>query len=185
MAVTPLFVSSRASLLANLRLSSTASSSDVATIIDQTTRKVRVGLYRELDSAVMTTLLATISVDNPTTAAQRNRALAEQVEIAWIRLELLRTLPVLFRDSAAGSLQDWNQEALTREGPAGGSNLGEEIARLEKEVTEGIAMLNGDADEPRHIRTVLIEPDTTPPRPGTSLGLPWTRPEEEESAWIA
>ena len=169
MAVEPLFVADKDTLKSRLRLSG-AAQTDALAQIDQAIEDVRVGFYDDaqgLGVSRVTALLAISYEENATTAEALLRTRANNLEVSWVRLLLMRRLPTLFMDASGNSLDVWNEEPLTRKA---GRSLRDEIARLELEVAEGLAYLGaGDDDDVGDLGVVVFEPSTTPDRPGLSI----------------
>ena len=121
MAISPLFWSSgsadKAALLLSLRLDQTRVDGmpTLDATIDQELQSVRLGLFRRLGTALVTTLLATSYTDNPTTEAEIKRVSACRAEALWLRLNLLRVLPQLWMDSSSNQKTVWNEDAFSRE----------------------------------------------------------------------
>ena len=168
MAVEPLFVSSMAVLKSRLRLTG-STQADATAQIDKAVEDVRVGFYSEtlgLGASRVTAILAVAFVENATTAAALVRTQANNLEITWVRLLLLRRLPTLFMDASGGAHEQWNDEPFGRNR---GRELRDEIARLEKELQDGIGALEPDDEAGGILNVVVFEPATTPDRPGASL----------------
>lgn len=155
MAVVPLFFADMATLKSNLRLSNIPTGKDALTIIDQAVQEVRVGFYEKLGAATITTLLATVHVDNPTTTAEVSRARANATEVAWVKLLLICRLPIMFVDGSAHVRESWNDEGLTRR--ALDSELRKIKALLNQQVEDGLAILGADEDE-AGLSISVIEP---------------------------
>lgn len=162
MPVAPLFVVDMATLRARLRLSG-AAQSDALAQIDEAVEWVRVALYNEETGLGLTRvneLLAVAYVENATTSADLVRTQANNLEQVYVRLRLLKVLPMLFMDASGSTHDTWNEEPLTRKGQR---SLEKEIASLEDEVLEAIADLTGDDDSLGILSAVVFEPAETPP----------------------
>lgn len=170
MAIEPVFNTTVDSIRQRLKLSG-ATQSDTITAIEQAVREVRVGLYEELGSARVDEILTFSSTDNPTTNEELVRARAEQTEVAWVKLILVRELPVIFMDSSGNTSQIWNEESLTRD--ASSADLNELAKVLESRVHKGLEDLVGSF-EPGQGAVDLIGPSSTPPRPGSTVFPPWS-----------
>lgn len=179
MAVEPLFVADMTTLKSRLRLTG-AVQADALAQIDQAVEDVRVGFYDDaqgLGVTRVTTLLAIAFVENATTANALLRTRANNLEITWVRLLLMRRMPTLFMDASGSTLDAWNEENLSR---TRNTDLRREIDRLENEVKEGLAYLgDGDDDDVGDVTIMVFEPAETPPRPGASI-LPGYLEEDEE-----
>lgn len=169
MAVEPVFLS-RAQLESRLRLSK-AEQTDTEAQIDKAIKTVRIGFYRSLSEATITALLATgSSGDNPTSLVQIDRALAEDIEVDWVRKELLCILPVLFADGAGGTDEAYNEDGLTRNASIG--DLDKLLEKLSVKVEDGIEELGGSVFSGSTVQAVCIGPATTPPLPFDILHPP-------------
>ena len=168
MAIAPLFLADMDTLKSRLRLSG-AAQTDALAQIDQAVEDVRVKFYDEeqgLGLTVVTALLAIAYSENATTTEALKRTRANNLEVQWVRLLLLQRLPTIFMDGSAQTLDAWNEEPLTRNGPRG---VAKEIARLEKEIADGLAALLGNDDERGSLTATVFEPAETPDRPGYSI----------------
>jgi len=168
MPVAPLFVADMTTLKARLRLSG-AAQSDALAQIDEAVEWVRVALYDEergLGLTKVNEILAVAYVENATTSADLVRTQANNLEQIYVRLRLLKVLPMLFMDASGSTHDTWNEEPLTRKGQRA---LEKEIEALQKEVEEAIADLLGDTDSTGKLSVVVFEPDTVQPRPGDSI----------------
>lgn len=157
MAVEPLFVADMDTLKARLRFSG-AANADALAILDQAVEDVRVSLYDDnegLGNTLVNTLRAIPFVENATIANDLRRTRANNLEVAWVRLLLLRRMPTLFLDAAGISHEVWLDEPLARTPRA---MLQREIDRLRQEVLEQVAKLKGDNDE-QGASVIVFEPD--------------------------
>ena len=169
MAIEPLFVVDMDTLKSRLRLTG-ASQADALAQIDQAVEDVRVGIYDDeqgLGVARVTELLAISYAENAATANELLRTRANNLEVTWVRLFLMRRLPTLFMDASGESLEVWNEEPLVRKA---GRDLRKEIETLAEEVKQGLAYLGaGDENDIGLLGVVVFEPETTPDRPAASL----------------
>lgn len=162
MAVEPLFVEDMPALKAAMRLTG-AVSPDALAMIDIAVQEVRFGFYKALEADRVAELLAITFAENPTSEDGLLRMLANTVEVAWVKMLLMRAMPVLFMDTSSSTQQIWNQEGLTRN-----MNTMAEIKALMASVDQGLIDLGG-AILPSRGRAVTIGPDVTPPRPFDSI----------------
>jgi len=169
MAVEPLFIADMTTLRARLRLSE-ANNQDAQDLIDQAVEDVRVLIFDEgqgLGVTRVTQILAIAYVENATTANDLTRTRANNLELMWVKLHLLRSMPTLFIDGSGVTLEAWNDEPLTRRSDRA---ISEEISRLQDAIDKALAALGlGDEDDQGDIDTIVIEPDVTPDRPGASI----------------
>lgn len=167
MAIEPLFLASKDELKSRLRLSG-AAQADALAQVDHAIEDVRMHIYDEdrgLGAARVTEILTVSYVENATTSAAMVRTMARSLECAWVRLLLLRRMPMIFMDASAVTQEVWNEEPVTRFGPSG---VRQEIERLEQEIQDLLANLGGDEDD-AGIGVVVFEPEETPDRPGWSI----------------
>jgi hypothetical protein len=163
----PVFHANRAALKSKLRLTGSAAQ-DAEAILDQTIQEVRIGFYDFLGSSRVEKILAMPFSENPTTREGVMRLKAMTTETKWVKMLLLRALPVLFMDASGDSLEAWNDEAMTRQ--ASQSDLAREINRLNTDVQDALKDLRGDQPvDPGVIAVTTIESDRRTPRPGDSI----------------
>lgn len=176
MAVAPLFVVNVATLKARLRLTG-AASADAAAMIDQAIEEVRQKLYGRLGATRIAAIAAITYVENGTTDNQILRALANTVEIKWVRMFLLRTLPTLFMDTAGIRQQVFNDESAFTTG----TNIEKELARLQAEIDQALDILSGEEalTEASSVRSDLLEADTLPDYLGGTVF-----PERRREPWL-
>lgn len=178
MAVEPLFVVDMDTLKERLRLTG-AVQGDALAQIDQAVEDVRVGFFADeqgLGATRTNEILAIDYVENATTTNALIRTRANNLEVLWVRMLLMRRMPTLFMDGSGAVQQIWNEEGLTRN-PLG--TLKSELNRLEAELIEGLAYLRGDEDEEAGALTVSVfEPAVKPDIPGSSIRPPWLKVRE-------
>lgn len=168
MAVTPLFIADTATLLAKLRLTGVKASSDCMRIVDDVILQVRLGFLDFLGQDRISAITGITYTDAPTDADGAMRLRANIAESSWVRLHLLRRLPLQFMDAGGKTRETWNDEGLTRDA----ANMEAEIKRLELEVQDLLADLTGEQDPDEGTLNVsVIGPDRRPPVPGeTAFG---------------
>lgn len=168
MAVAPLFVVDMTTLKTVLRLEGARAAGALAEI-DQSVTEARVTFYRRLGKARIDQIKATATVDAPDTNEQILRTLANTVEVAMVRQRLMRLLPMLFMDGSGNRMQLWNEE--TGFDPASRQGIEKELARLETEIQEGLAVLAGeqDLDDESTVSADTIGPTETTDLPGASI----------------
>ena len=124
----------------SLRLSAiSAVQGDANTMIETATNQARLRFFDYLGSDRINAINAITFVEAPTTSDQYTRLRANQCEILIVRVWLLRTMPVLFRDDRSTGQQSWNEEGLTRD--ISEKLLAQEIDRLETEINEMLEAL--------------------------------------------
>jgi len=171
----PLFVADLATLKQLLRLTGVpASAADTLAILDEAILKSRLYFLRRLGADRVAALVAMTFEENPLTADDAVRALANTVEVKLVYSELLRRLPAAFMDASGDLNRRWNEEAPFRERSSFDAKA--EILRLHDEVEEDMQILAGEeaVGEESDIRTFDGTPTFTPPRPGDSLRGPST-----------
>jgi len=168
MAVLPLFITTIADLQSRLRLTGTAQA-DSLRMMTETIEQVRVYLYDALGSARVAVILATAHSDAPTTNAELLRSKAELVESMWVRMILMRRMPMLFMDTSAQTQQVWNEDGLTRN--MGAAGIEKELARLQNDISNLLDDLQGAVPSTSSIHVSTVGPLVIPPRPGASIGL--------------
>lgn len=167
MAIAPLFISDRSTLVAKLRLSAANTESNAQDIIDEAIQKVRIGFFDALGADRVSELAAAAFVENAVTASDILRAKANSTEVAWVKLHLLRDLPTLFMDAASITQQVWNQEGQTRNSLP--SETRDEIRRLEEFINKAIVDLRGATPDTSLASVSVIEPDDEQPLPGATV----------------
>ena len=167
MPVQPLFNADLDTVKARLRLSGVEVGSNADDLIQKALEDVRINLFDEnrgLGEATVLALRAVTFVENSLLPAELARTKANNLEITWTRLLLLRKMPMLFMDGSTTTHEMWNEEPLTR---AGARQVEAEISRLEDEVISAVADLVSVPTV--GIDIFVIEPEITPPRPGDSI----------------
>jgi len=170
MATAPLFVATVEELKSKLRLASIPAGQGADILFDETLLAVRTHFYRALGPARVAELAALPFNENPATEDEILRAVANTTEVKWMRMELMRVLPTLFKDSSADQHQVYHDEALFRETP--GDQLSIERERLWSDIQENLELLRGDEEldeEVQGISASTPESDSTAPRPGQSV----------------
>lgn len=111
MAIVPLFVADRATLVKKLRLTG-ALNNDVDAIIDEAIQKVRTFFFSELGEGTVNAVKAIPFVENATTSQQMLRTVANSCEVQWVKCLLITDLPVLFMEKSGQALDVWNSEGM-------------------------------------------------------------------------
>lgn len=159
MTATPLFISDEATLLAALRLSR-ATAADTLAAFEGAVRRVRLGFYDRLGADRVASLVSLTPEDPPTTNEGILRSKAQECEVLWTRMLLIRELPQQTIDGNARKV--WNEEPLTRD--AAKFDIEDEVRRLQTEIDGYLADLAAGEDTPT-AKAVSIGPDaeTCPP----------------------
>ena len=170
MAAAPLFLASVVRVKQKLRLTTMPTAAGAADILDEAILSVRVNFIRELGPARVIVLQALAFTENPTTADETLRAVANVTEVNWIKLKLLKSLPMRFADGNSDERQSYFEEGLFRN-----MNAEEQDALrlcLQSEISEALDLLSGRetiGNEVAGLRVVDIAPDIAPPLPGDTV----------------
>lgn len=166
----PLFVPSLAELQSKLRLGGLPDEADSVEILNEGIQTARVAFFRRLGSGTLDSLAAVSYAAEPSTNDEYLRLVAANTEVLLVRVFLMRTMPVLFRDSSGDALQSWNDEGVIREAPEG-LDLDTLIRSLEDQISENMELLAGEesAGAETSIKVSTIGPSTAPPRPGETV----------------
>ena len=139
MATTPTFTATTALLKKQLRLTGQPTAGDGEAIFESALLEVKTGFIRELGTTRVAAVVALAFSENPTTSDHAVRAVANETELKWVRMVLIRTLPTLFLDASADQNQIYHDEATFRSSPAG--LLDAERARLQTEIALNMDVL--------------------------------------------
>ena len=159
MATPPLFVSSLAVLKEKLRLSGLPTGKDGEAILNEGILAAREKFHRRLGASRVTTLLALVFTETPTTHDEVLRSIANTTEVLLVRRELLCTLPVAFVDGNK-PLTIFGTEAPFRH--LGPSDLQIVKGKLDCEIEENLQILEGSdsiGGEERGLQVAVIEPE--------------------------
>lgn len=115
MAVAPLFVADMDTLKLDLRLQGLRSGSEGESILERATSGARVFFYQRLGPTIVSEMVSTTDVDNPTTTKAIRRKAASLAEVEVVRCSLLETMPVLVGDASASAMQNYNDEGVWRQ----------------------------------------------------------------------
>lgn len=137
-AVRPMFSPTMGHLRAALRLSQVPDTNDAVKMIDSANQTAKAAFFSALGQDKIEALQAIPYTTNPQSKNEHLRNLAVETEVKMMRSELLRTLPLMFKDGSS-TVQSWNDEAAFREG--GTLQTENEIKRLRGEITNGLDML--------------------------------------------
>lgn len=163
MAVAPLFVASTDLLKQKLRLSGVGLADSGEPIIEETIQQVRTDIGTRLGLTRIAQIEAIPFVEDPSTADQYTRALANSLEVKMVRLRLMRVLPTMFMDGSGEALEVWNAEAPFRE--TSQFDLRAEMNMLEEEINSDFGILSGADEDGSPNRSMLIGPAEAPPLP--------------------
>ena len=166
----PVFIPDLDTLKARLRLSA-VDTGDAAAVLDSAVEEVRLGLFAELGSSLVTEIQTLTREEPAVTDDGLTRLRAENVELLWNRMILLQRLPSLFMQSAGVARHAWNEEGITRE--ASSKDIRTEVRELQRLVRIGLAYLLGQ--DTGDLTVFVAEPDETPQYPGQSIVPPAVR----------
>ena len=138
MNVRPMFVPTMLHLRRSLRLSGVNEDNDAMAMIDSADQMAKARFFRTLGQTKIEDLQAIAYTTHPVTSNDHLRNLAVETEIKMVRLELMRTLPLMFKDGSQ-ALQSWNDEGAFREG--GYLQTEKEISRLNAEIDANLDIL--------------------------------------------
>lgn len=165
MATEPLFVASMEVLLSLLKLNQVEGEGSTLQIIEETLRDVTVSFYRKLGHDRVVALKAITIVDPPTTDNEYLAILARITERKWVKLKLLRELPILFANPG-NQFSEYNEEAPYVESSEG--QLNSLIKALSQEIEENLELLSTEetATNETTIKASAIGPTVVPLLPG-------------------
>lgn len=168
--IRPVFVPTMADLRKRLRLTGIPADADAISMISDAALTVREAIYSRLGTRIEL-IMALPRTTNPVTPDEHMRILAEITEIKMVRLELLRTMPVLFQDGSGTAQQAWSDNSTLRD--ARPLQMDKEISRLQAEIEENLEKLEG-TDSPGNETTISVfdgNPDAAPPAAGSSVNM--------------
>jgi hypothetical protein len=154
----PLFAPTRKRLVDALRLRGVPEDGAAQQLIDESLRLVRTAMFRRIGREGCEKILTYAYKDNAQTDQDYIRLLASTTEIKWVRLELMRIMPMMFVDGNPTN-QIWQDEAAFRS--AGVSQVEKEIRRIQSEIDEAVAVLAGETPIDENARTSVrvFEPE--------------------------
>jgi hypothetical protein len=162
---TPLFLKDLDTLKSRLRLSA-VDTGDAVDVLNSVIEEVRVGFYTELGAARVAELVALPEIAEPTTDDGITKLRAVNIELLWVRVTLMRRLPMLFVQGSGQTRKAWNEEGITRDA-RDTTNYRKEIAHLEQLVRDGLAWLGGDVTG--ELAASVVELTERPLRPWESI----------------
>lgn len=164
-AVEPLFHTSLIELRKALRLSASPNDSDSFAQITAAIQYVRTNFVQDLGTARVDAIRSMPFSINPRTAEEHTRMLAAQIEVKWVRSQLLRTMPTLFMDGSS-KIQSWQTDAAFRE--TSFLQNERELKRLEEEILEGLTRLRTSTSASGRV-TIDVLGNDNPATPGGSV----------------
>lgn len=165
MTAKPLFLKDLDTLKSRLRLSA-VDTGDAADVLDSVVEEVRVGFYAELGTVRVAVIVALPEIAEPTTLDGVTKLRAVNIELLWVRVTLMRRLPMLFVQGSGQTRKAWNEEGITQDA-SDTSFFRRELKHLEKLVTDGLAWLGGT--ETGEIVASVVELTERPLRPWESI----------------
>lgn len=168
--VSPLFVESRDKLVSRLRLEGMPLTSNGQDLVDESIQAVKGMLYRRLGKARVDYLQSLPFSPSPKDDPGYLKLLANTTETKWVRLELMRIMPMMFVEGNSPN-EVWQNEAGVRE--AGVGQVRSEMNRIRSEVEDALEVLSGNIDvtELDRIKINPIGPENDPPLPGDSVRI--------------
>ncbi len=157
-----------------LRLSRLPANSGATELLAAATLVVRLGILEELDAPRVADIAALPFTSSPLTGDEILRATANMVEIKWVRLELSKSMPMLFADGNIDNGQIMHDEALFRQPRQ--DQLETLRSELWDEIMVGIDRLrqaNSAAQDRNRVRFEAITPACAPPVPGDTGKPGW------------
>lgn len=152
----PLFVPTKLQLKKALRLSAVSTKSDSITQIDYAIQTARTKIYQVLSASVISQILLTPYTVTPSTDEEYLRMVAADVEVKMVRLELLRVMPVLFKDGAS-PVQTWQEDGAFRDGSY--LQVRDEIRRLEQDIQTSLEFLQTNGAQIYNTNADVVSPD--------------------------
>lgn len=163
----PLFVESVEALKGKLRLSGIPDGKDAEKLLDEAILTVRTGFLHQLGASIVGTLRAIAFVQDPLTAQEALRALANTTEVRWVYYDLACRMPMLLQEGV-GTRQVWNEEGAFRQ--ANASEIEKMRAKLWNEIDDALTILrNLGVTEDQGMNITDIGPDEEPQRPADSI----------------
>jgi len=162
----PLFAEDRDSLVAQLRLSS-ADSADAQAAIDSAILAAVVSIYDHIGEALVVEIRSVPYSDNPNTSDARRRIKASVAEEKIVRAELLRKMPIMFRESQGTSFDRFNEEGLTSRFEE--DRLGAEVEQLMADAVVLLDDLAGTGQDGEVSASVIGPLDSPVHRPGGTV----------------
>lgn len=162
---TPLFVEDMTALKKAIRMSG-ASQQDTIGAIEQALAEVRVGFFERLGRSRVLELQQIAYDPNSLSDEGITRIRARNAEVVWVKLLLVRQLPMLFIDAQGAVDRAWNEEGLTRD--AGSMYIKGLISQLESDLQNMLDDLDGEVTS-GSVHVTVIEPVLPPPNPGDTI----------------
>lgn len=163
----PLFVEDFDQLLVALRLDGIADDDHAESecaIVENALRKVRLGFYDRLGDSGVSALTAIAFEPNPVTLNDRRRMKAFLAEVTWVKMFLVRDLPMYFLDGSGRVRENWNEEGLLRHLAMEDQDKLE--AKLQNELDACLRFLEDGELGGGPIKASTIGPEETPTRVG-------------------
>lgn len=167
--VIPLFVPTLTELKARLRLTGVPKGADAHAMISDGVLGAREIFYRRLSQTRVEQLRAFPRTRHTMSSEEHLRQIAEQTEVKVVRLDLMKSMPVLFQDSSAVALQEWNQNGILR--AARLKEKSDQLNLLQAEIEENFQILAGEEFAGSETNTQIYDgsPAVVPPRAGSSV----------------
>ena len=137
--VQPMFSPSMEHLKKALRLSGVGQDNDALSMIDNAVQSAKARMFGFLGDAKMASLQQIPYTNAPASSSDYLRLVAAETEIKIVRSELIRSLPLSFKDGQS-VIQTWNEEGAFRDG--GFLQVEKELKRLNEEIATNLGMLS-------------------------------------------
>lgn len=156
--VQPLFVQTMDELRKSLRLSQIGNNNDAISLIEAAVQVAKINFFRHLGEAKIAAIQKIALSKQPKTNSDYLRVMAAATEIKMVRVQLLRSMPVMFMDGTS-KVQTWNEEAAFRDGSF--LQTRDELRRLEDEIKQNLSMLESAVFEGGDIKVDVVAPDSS------------------------
>jgi hypothetical protein len=157
-AVQPMFMPSMTDLRKALRLSKIGLENDALSLIDQAVQTVKAEFFRFLGEARISDLQKIAYTRTPKSNSDYLRVLASNIEVKWVRAQLLRSMPTMFMDGAT-PVASWQEESAFRFGNT--LQTRDELKRLDQEIKEGLQTLKDAQFSESGVFVDTVSPDSS------------------------
>lgn len=166
----PLFVPSRALLVNALRLKGVPEVENAQDVIDEAISLVRTNIFQRLGSDRINAIRKISYTRTPSSDQDYLRLLAATTETKWVRVELMRVMPMQFVDGSAAD-QTWQNEAAFRS--ATFAAVASEAKRIRTEIDQALEILSGSMEitADQSLKIKLIEAADRPAAPGDTIRI--------------
>ncbi len=170
MSVNPTFWKTTEDIKTRLRLQNISVDEAGQSIVEDAVLQVRSNFWSRLGIDRVAVLQGYTYTDNPVTAEENLNALARLCELKWVRLELAKVMPLLFKEGANQVQHVWNEEGAFRD--VSQFDIAKMIERWQMDIDYDLELLKGTPlEEVSEIHASTFGPLITPAMPGDSIGL--------------